>query len=49
MSTKTPPDNLATFIAQLDAATLSSVLIELAEDHGFSQKTGIVEALHQVH
>jgi hypothetical protein len=33
MSTETSLDTLATFIGQLNAATLSSVLIELAEDH----------------
>lgn len=33
MPSKTSPDNLASFIRQLDAATLSSVLIELAADH----------------
>ena len=33
MASKTSPDNLASFIRQLDAETLSSVLIELAADH----------------
>jgi hypothetical protein len=33
MASKTSPDNLASFIRQLDAGTLSSVLIELAADH----------------
>jgi hypothetical protein len=33
MPSETSPDNLASFIRQLDAATLSSVLIELAADH----------------
>lgn len=33
MQTKTSLDNLASFIGQLDAATLAAVLIELAADH----------------
>lgn len=33
MRSKTSPENLAPFIQQLDAATLSSVLIELAVEH----------------
>jgi hypothetical protein len=33
MPSKTSPDNLTSFIQQLDAGVLSSVLIELAEDH----------------
>ena len=33
MPSKTSLDNLASFIRQLDAATLTSVLIELAADH----------------
>lgn len=33
MPSKTSPDDLAAFIRQLDSATLSSVLIELAADH----------------
>ena len=33
MPSKTLPDNLTSFVQQLDAGVLSSVLIELAEDH----------------
>ena len=33
MASKTSPDHLASFIRQLDAETLSSILIELAADH----------------
>ena len=33
MPSKTSRDNLASFIGQLDTATLTTVLIELAADH----------------
>jgi hypothetical protein len=38
MPRKTSSDNLSSFIRQIDAATLSAVLIELAADHPVVQE-----------